>query len=366
MAWAQELPSGRWRAVYRDANGRQKSAGTHPRKRDAEMAGAREEGISRNDPKVVSDMTWAEWEPIWWASRTVEESTKRTDMSKLVHHVRPRWEGTRLSDIERSDLQAWVAELGSSGVGANTVQKCIRVMSGSLNAAVVAGKLEKNPCKGVTLPKEKPSPERFLSRDEAEAVRDGLYGFDRFIFDVLLGTGCRWGEAVALHWDHVDLENRRIEVAMSYDRGPGAHFFKATKGHAKRWLPIGDTLARTLSEQLDRVGYGDAPAMDYRVTKPRHALLLGNAEGRPWDGAYFSHRLSAAGRVAKVGSGNRARKVGHVRPHDLRHTYASWLVQANVPIQEVQKLLGHQSLVTTQRYARLGSTQWDAVRGVLG
>lgn len=94
--------------------------------------------------------------------------------------------------------------------------------------------------------------------------------------------------------------------------------------------------------------------------------MLPNSIGSPYDGALFTHRLDAAARVATVGEGSRRRAVGHVRPHDLRHTYASWLVQDGVPIQAVRDLLGHQSLITTQRYAKLGDTQWDAVRSVLG
>lgn len=48
-----------------------------------------------------------------------------------------------------------------------------------------------------------------------------------------------------------------------------------------------------------------------------------------------------------------ASNIGHVRIHDLRHTYASWLLQAGVPMAEVARLLGHASQVTTQRYAHL-------------
>ncbi|MFI2703458.1 tyrosine-type recombinase/integrase [Cellulosimicrobium composti] len=61
----------------------------------------------------------------------------------------------------------------------------------------------------------------------------------------------------------------------------------------------------------------------------------------------------------------RAADVGHVRPHDLRHTYASWLLQDGVPLARVGKLLGHVSPVTTQRYAHLDETPADDILAAL-
>jgi integrase len=58
--------------------------------------------------------------------------------------------------------------------------------------------------------------------------------------------------------------------------------------------------------------------------------------------------------------------VDHVRLHDLRHTTASWLVQAGITLQEVQRILGHASIVTTGRYSHLGDSQDAAVRAALG
>jgi integrase len=58
--------------------------------------------------------------------------------------------------------------------------------------------------------------------------------------------------------------------------------------------------------------------------------------------------------------------IGHARPHDLRHTYASWLVQNGTPIEEVARLRGHASSVVTQRYAHLADTPKDSVLKALG
>ncbi|MFE3029639.1 tyrosine-type recombinase/integrase [Nocardia tengchongensis] len=67
-----------------------------------------------------------------------------------------------------------------------------------------------------------------------------------------------------------------------------------------------------------------------------------------------------------MGEGDDRRRLGKVRPNDLRHTYASRLVRAKVPLDQVQLLLGHASVRTTQRYARQGESQWPDVRKTLG
>ncbi|WP_267966437.1 tyrosine-type recombinase/integrase [Rhodococcus sp. DMF-1] len=91
---------------------------------------------------------------------------------------------------------------------------------------------------------------------------------------------------------------------------------------------------------------------------PRQQPLDGAKLRARWERA-FTHanaRLAADGRE----------EITAARLHDLRHTYASRLVQAGVPILAVKDLLGHQSVLTTQRYSHLANSQWDAVRAVLG
>ncbi|MDJ0455481.1 tyrosine-type recombinase/integrase [Gordonia amicalis] len=365
MAWVQKLPSGKWRGVYRDTSGKQCSAGTWHYKDRALAEANKAEGVARHDPKVTTNLTVSEWLPRWRSGRNVQESTARQDESKLTHHVIPRWGSVKLSDVTVEQVAAWQKKLADDGLSASTVTKIVNLLSSVLQSAVVAGTLETNPARKVKRPKAGVSPERFLTRAEADAVRLGLHGFDRLIFDVLIGTGCRWGEAVALTWDAVDFDNGMLHVAMSYDRT--AKFFKPTKSHADRRIPVGESLLALLSARLDEVGFGVPPKLPFReVPKPRSGLILPNSVGEPYDGALFAHRLDAAGRAASVGEGARRRYVGHIRPHDTRHTYASWLVQAGIPIQEVQRLLGHQSIATTEKYARLAGSQHDAVRAALG
>lgn len=365
MAWTEQLPSGRWRGMYRESSGRKKSAGTFDSKRAAQQAANTAEVGARQLP-ARADVTFGEWCPVWSANRSVEDSTRREDDKRLARHVMPRWEGEHLADISRLDVQAWAGELVESGLSASTVRKIVGVLSAALKAAVLADLIPSNPCTGVQLPKIPPSPERWLSAAEIAAIREVLAESRQLTFELLVGTGMRWGEATGLHWDQVNLDAQTIDVVWSHDRA--GKFFKPPKTHAKRTIPIGDRLAGLLEDHLDATGYGEPPeGGDYReMRRPGYGLVLATSAGTPPNGVSFAHALEAAGQAAFVGEGKRRRRVGHVRPHDLRHTYASLLVQSGVPILAVSKLLGHGSLSVTQRYAAAGDSAWDSIRAALG
>lgn len=326
MAWIEQLPSKRWRGMYRDSAGRKKSAGTFTGKRAAQQAANTAEATAKT-VRPASEVTWSEWEPQWVASRSVASSTAIEDGKRIERHVRPRWGAVKLNDITRADVQRWSGELTASGLSASTVRKIVGVLSASMRAAVRLDVIDVNPCTDLQQPKLAPSPEHWLSVPEVDALRDVLD--DRYLltFELLLGTGMRWGEGVGLHWDQVHLDAATIEVLWSFDRKSKS--FTPPKSHQKRTVPIGERLVGLLDARLADVGSGaPPPGIEYKEMRaPLRGLVLATPGGTPPNGTSFAHGLSAAGRAAFVGEGARRRRVGEVRPHDLRHTYASSLVQ---------------------------------------
>lgn len=142
---------------------------------------------------------------------------------------------------------------------------------------------------------------------------------------------------------------------------------KPTKNRRARTLPIGDRLAGLIQQHLESNGLGAPPDVEYRDNRrPLYGLVMRGDGDRPVNPTSFAHGLTAAGNAAFAGEGVNRKRVGAVRPHDLRHSWASSLVQKGVPIDTVSKLLGHSNLVTTQRYADAAESQWDAVRKALG
>lgn len=357
MGYARKLPSGRWQAGYRDANGKQRSAGTHDTKKAAIAAAVVAEGAPTPKTKDGAPVTWGQWERDGW-TRQVEASTLAADESRLENHLRPRWTDIPLAEMNRADIQAWLDGLSCA---ATTKKKLGHLLSASMKAAMVAGLVDANPCVGLRYPKPDPSPQRWLSTSEIDALREAMPSEYIELFNFLVGTGVRWAEAVGAHWDQVDLDRAILTVRWSLDR---SGVFKAPKSGKSRSVPLGESLVAELRGRLGRNGLGQPPSgVTYaRGNRPLYGLVFTSPTGRPIESRRFALALAAAGKAAKVNG----KAVGHVRPHDLRHSFASGLVQKGIGLDTVQALLGHSSVVVTQRYADAAQSQWDAVRGVLG
>ena len=357
MAWAERLPSGKYRGVYRDAHGNRRSAGTFTHKPKAERAAAAREEQARKamtrDPEAFK-RPWGEWCEEWWPTRSVEPSTLRNDSARRRNHLEPRWASVPVGSITRQDVKAWAAQLKRQGLGPESVKRCVHLLSASLVAAVDAEIIDANPAARLKLGGGPPAPERYLTREEFDALRVELPTTgDQFIADMLVNTGLRWSEFAGLHRSRVDLKRGLVRVVETYDEGAGQ--MKAyPKGKRVRDVPLTPELVEWLG---DLSWSGKDCGVEHASGRCPGPLLVTTEEGRPLRNSNWSYRVwTPAVELSHV---------GHVRIHDLRHTYASWLLQAGVPLAEVGKLLGHVSAQTTQRYAHLAETPVDAVLAAL-
>lgn len=377
MAWAEQLDSGRYRGGYRiqqrvdgalkwvtryetgdDKKGYSRAADA---KRQAAIKEA--EGRENIDPRGRhpdgGKIHWGDWADLWWPTRKVEASTRRADHSKLEKHVRPRWGETPLDDMTRTEIQEWVDELDETDMSASTIHKVFRILSASLKDAVLAEprRLDSSPAVSIKLPTIPPSDKRFLKRDEFDDLVDVVPDWEsEVICHLLVGTGMRWGEMVALHRHRVDIEARRIDIVEAYDNEKG-EIKPFPKSKQDRSVPITDELAAILKEWMAEKKTGQTCGAKHRKgSSCKSGLVIPGKDGVL---DYF-HFEQYVWRVAVANA-----EIGKVTIHDLRHTYASWLVQQNIPIEVVSELLGHASLSTTQIYAHFANTQWDRIRAVL-
>lgn len=361
MAWPEKLPSGRWRGSYRDANGRTRSAGTFPHKAAAARAAAAAEEKARRRPghdQGGARILWGDWVAQWWPSRTVEQSTLKADEGRLRNHVEPRWADVQLGVIRRQEIKAWAAELGRRGLGPGTVRHCVVLLSVSLSAAVDQELLEANPAAGIlkSLPQPPPAMERFLDREEYTAIREQLPTFrDQTYADSLVTTGMRWGEMFGAHTMRLDRRRGVLQVVEAWSE-KGGLIVPHPKGKKIRDVPITGWLMEAWHDLAPEVDPGSC-GYEHKGPRCRSGLLLPTAGGAVLRGSNWRSTWDAAVKAAGV---------GHVRLHDLRHTYASWLLQDGVSLAEVGQLLGHVSPVTTQRYAWLVRKPSTQVLAALG
>jgi integrase len=202
-----------------------------------------------------------------------------------------------------------------------TVNIDLKTLKAALNKAVEWEMLPKNPCSRVSpvrVPMRSPA---FLTQAEFEKLYFAIQ--ERWLKDIVLFavlTGMRQGEIINLQWKNVDLRGACLHIRNSSS-------FSAKMGK-ERTIPInhlGLELLKTRARATDHVfTYGD---------------------GRRIKRDHLTHRFKNYVRISDLNES--------VHFHSLRHTFASWLVQAGVPIYTVQKLLGHSSVRITEIYSHL-------------
>ncbi len=384
MAWIKTLPSGKYQALYRDGLGRERSAGTFTHKRKATAAGNAAESDARSmgwkDPEAARH-TWGEWFPSWWKARAVDATTVTNELSLIEKHIRPKWENTPLTSITRQDAREWIADLVKTErrlsvadtkrrakaleedpdahlerryLSAASVHRIVQLWSSSLTAAVDAEILPANPAYRLKLPRRPQAGERYLTGQEYAAVMAELeHPRDRAIVGLLVGTGLRWGEAMGLHRHRVDYERGWIRVVETWSTD-GQLMKHLPKGKRVRDVPLPGWVADLL-RALEVVEAGSCGHV-HEAGRCRSGMVL-HAPGAMTDLDNWRKRVWGPA-VNDAG-------LDHVRPHDLRHTYASWLIQKGIPLEEVGRLLGHTSPVTTKRYAHLADTPVEQILAAL-
>lgn len=374
MAFSELRPSGRYRGGYRDANGQKRYIeGTFARAKQAKDAATVAEHESRSlgwrDPKAAKRV-YADWVHEWWGARTVEPSTMRADLIKLNLHVLPKWGDQPLIGIKRGDVKTWANELAATPLGRvepedaeygeietlspSTVLKIVYLLSASLQAAVDDGILEYNPASRLKLPPPGEPDDRFLTHAEFAKVLAHLpTDHDRLIAELLVSTGMRFGELAGAHWHRVNEVAGTLLVVDTWDVDDQS-MKPYPKGKRSRDVPV----PVELLGRLAGVERPDVCGQRHRSGKCRSGLLLvGERNSDPLNvGWWGQHRWAPAVEKAKV---------GHCRVHDLRHTYASWLIQSGHSLAEVGKLLGHVSTQTTARYAHLLQADHSRVMAAL-
>jgi integrase len=255
----------------------------------------------------------------------------KCDQGLLRKHIEPIWGTKYLDQITKADVIALMAKHRTTHApgSCNRLLILIRYLFSLPTKWDMPG-VPKNPTAGIPLMKEDNIKERYLSTEEAQRLYEVLTRSDnlmlQYIIPMLILTGARKREVLDARWEDFDYERRLWRI-------------HTTKLGKPRFVPMSDGVIKLLAT---------TPRYDCEWAFPNPKTL------KPFVSIYNSWNAARC----KAG-------LQDVRVHDLRHSTASFLVNAGRSLYEVQRLLGHTQIKTTQRYAHLShDTLLDASNAV--
>ncbi len=245
----------------------------------------------------------------------------QSTLSFIKCHVLPRFGAKHLDEITTNMLAEAHQDLRTKGYAlahANKIPILFKIMFNLARKKGIPGS-ESNPADGVVLFNPNNAKERYLSAAETQRLHEALSQCGspqlKSIVALLLLLGCRKRELLDARWEDVDLERRTWRIPLS-------------KSGKARSIPISDRALEVLR------GLPRWSGCPYVIPNPDTKRPFGNLFYL-WD------------KVRKEAG------IADLRMHDLRHTFASNLVNSGQSIYVVSKLLGHSQIKTTARYSHL-------------
>jgi integrase len=357
----RKLPSGRWQARYRGADGLLHSAPrTFSYKADASkwltLTEAELLGGRWTDPDA-GRVPFAEYAASWLDERPgLRPKTLQLYRWLLRAHLQGKFGPRTIASITEADVRRWRADLLSAGVSPVTAAKAYRLFKGILATAVDDGLIARNPCrvKGASVEK---SPERpVLTVAQVYKLADAVGPRYRALILLACFCGLRWGELAGLQRRDIDTKRKTVRVARQLCEVPGQPpFFAPPKSDAgKRLVAIPSVILPDVLSHLDGL---TPPAAD--------ALLFTSPAGMPLRHTNFRRRVWLPA-LAVAGL--------DVHLHDLRHTGNQLVAEAGANPRELMERMGHSTsraaLIylhsTSDRQHRLADAVATRVRSELG
>lgn len=242
----------------------------------------------------------------------------------------------KVNRITTAKIEKWIADRQKEGMHILTLRKVLVTLGQIMAYAVRHNYIDHNPVRDIERPKgqgnEKEQKIRVLSPVEIkkfiDAVTDQKY---RTLFKLAIFSGARQGEILGLKWSDIDWNNSQIHIQRTYNNQA---WYNVKTVSSNRRIDLGPSMIT----ELKRWKIACQPNK-FDLVFPNHAgnpINHNNLINR-----YFNPALKAAG-------------LPKIRFHDLRHTYASLLIEQGENIKYIQSQLGHSSpTVTLNVYAHL-------------
>ncbi len=251
---------------------------------------------------------------------TPKKASSKRDRGSLTHLL-PFFGSYTISEITPQLISEYKTTRRGQKASPSTINRELALMKHAFNLALKEWEwVNDNPVKKVSMEKEPPARDRWLTYEEEERLLSVSPQWLEQMIIFAIETGCRKGEMLSLQWRSIDLFEKVVTIFGS-------------KTGERRTIPLSQRALEVLKDrQKERVkvrSINEDLAFTYPVGQKININTLRSA---------FENALKKS-------------KVEDFRWHDLRHTFASRLAQAGVDPYTIQRLMGHKAFITTQRYA---------------
>ena len=239
----------------------------------------------------------------------------KSSIEKLVMAV-----GKNVCETNTNDIRCYLAELQEKrGLSKVTMDNLRRIYSSFFSWLEDEDYITKSPVRRIHKVRTDALVKEVLSDENIEVLRDSCHEFrDIAMIDLLFSTGMRVGELVRINREDIDLHERQCVVFGKGNNEREVYFNARAKIHLKKYL----------EQRTD-----DNPALFVSLKSPYNRLTINGVEVR-------LRKLGAQANIATK-----------VHPHKFRRTLATMAIDKGMPIEQVQKMLGHVKIDTTMHYA---------------
>ena len=245
-----------------------------------------------------------------------KKASSKRDQTSLLH-LKPFFGNCLLPEVTPSLLNEYKVMRRLEGATPASINREMALMKHAFSLAVREWEWTRdNPVKKISMEKENNKRDRWLTRDEEKRLLEDAPPWLREIIVFALNTGMRLGEILSLTWKAVDLKRRTAMILKS-------------KNGERRTIPLNEAAIEVLKGKS-------------KIRSLKTNLVFYNENHNQYDYSNLEKAFRSA--LDKAG-------IEDFRFHDLRHCFATKLVQRGVDLYKVQLLLGHKTPLMTQRYA---------------
>ena len=290
----------------------------------------------------------------WYFQRiaplVLKEHTLMNEKNLIADYVLPRLGEMKLEEITPYRIDGMLFELlskgkmkGTGGLSAGTVNLIRAILCGMFETAVKKKVTSENPVKLSARLRPEEKERRFIDVNECRRMVELLPKMKNKqvmrAVKLLLFTGMRRGELLALHWEDVDFENSEIHIRYTLFRKDGKAVLTSPKTKTSvRTVPVPEEIRKELREQQQYVSHlREKNRENWKETGACFVNLHGDYLNGEYVNGVFREFLSENG-------------FPPYHLHDLRHANASLLINTGVPMKIVSEHLGHESTRTTEEF----------------